>query len=109
MLFKIVKYTLASIAMTTVMVFGCTLDSPADYPDKREVQWAPVTHAFPGYVTEVSPAKDGTNYAVVTVNVSGEAYCFFGDAYEVGQQVTVVLNNNGTPYNKYDDRVVDCY
>ena len=57
----------------------------------------------PGVVTNVS------GDLVTFTDESGEAWQFYGDGYEIGQQIKAVMDTNETPGNIYDDKVVNVF
>jgi hypothetical protein len=57
----------------------------------------------PGTVTDIS------GDLVTFTDESGEAWKFYGDGYEIGQQIKAVMDTNKTPGNIYDDKVVNIF
>ena len=64
------------------------------------------TYLLFGRVNEVKPVNIEKEYVVETE--CGQ-YAFYGDTYNVGDSVILVMNNNNTLDNIEDDIVVNVY
>lgn len=47
---------------------------------------------------------------VILEDANGEQWGMYGNEdFEVGEQVGVIMNDNSTPNDIYDDTIIDCY
>lgn len=50
---------------------------------------------------------DNSHLTVVAEDETGNLYAFDGYGFEPGQEVVLILDNNGTPTDREDDAILD--
>lgn len=64
-------------------------------------------YAAAGMIASVEPCNDGTQNATITIATHNGLYAVVQDPEDLyeGDIVTFLMNDNGTPWNVYDDVV----
>ena len=51
----------------------------------------------------------GTATDTTTFNIDGELYSIYDDTLQPGETYIIILSDNGTPFNIYDDEILNYY